>query len=159
MEPAIMENLHFIWTDSTHEMFQHFYLVTEEYYSSLVGGREKRKGFIPYNISDMIQDVILAYIGEKCVGCAGLKKYSEHDAEIKRVWVEPEYRGMGIATKMMSEAEKKAIQNGSQRAILQTREIMYDAVRLYQKLGYMKIPNYPPYDALDGAVCYAHQLG
>lgn len=72
--------------------------------------------------------------------------------------MEPEYRGMGIATKMMSELERKAIQNGSQRAILQTREIMHDAVRLYRKLGYMQIPNYPPYDTLDGAVCYAKNL-
>lgn len=153
-----MENLHFIWTDGTNEIFQHFYLVTEEYYSSLVGGRENRKDFIPYNISEMIQDVILAYIGEKCVGCAGMKKYSEHNIEIKRVWVEPEYRGRRIATKMMSEVEKKAIQCGYQRTILQTREIMLDAVGLYQKLGYTQIPNYPPYDLLEGAVCYAHQL-
>ncbi len=153
-----MEKPHFIWTDGTDEEFHHFYLVTEAYYSSLVGGRKNRKDFIPYNISEMIQDVLLAYIGEKCVGCTGMKKYAEHIVEIKRLWVEPAYRGMGIATKMMSEVEKKAIQNGFQKSILQTREIMHDAVSLYQKLGYRQILSYPPYDTLKEAVCYAKKL-
>ncbi len=153
-----MNNLNFIWTNGENENFQNFYLVTEKYYSEIVGGRENRKAFIPYNISETIQDVLLAFIGEKCVGCAGMKKYSERDVEIKRVWVEPKFRGRGIASKMMTEIEKKAVQNGFEKTILQTREIMYDAVGLYRKLGYVKIENYPPYDKLDGAVCYAKNL-
>ena len=35
---------------------------------------------------------------------------------------------------------------------------MPDAVALYTKRGYTLIPNYPPYDQLDGAVCYAKIL-
>lgn len=154
----IMENIEFIRTDGTNEVFHHFYLVTEKYYSELVGGRENRMDFIPYNISDIIQDVLLAYIDGKCVACAGLKKYSEFDVEIKRVWVEPDYRYKNIATKMMKILEEKAIENGFHRLILQTREIMYDAVALYKKLGYVQIPNYPPYDKLEGAVCYAKNV-
>ena len=42
--------------------------------------------------------------------------------------------------------------------ILQTRAIMADAVGLYEKLGYSKIENYPPYDNLVGAVCMAKNL-
>ena len=42
------------WTDGNDEDFQRFYLKTEEYYSSIVGGIENRKGFIPYNISESI---------------------------------------------------------------------------------------------------------
>lgn len=34
------------WTDGNDEDFQRFYLKTEEYYSSIVGGIENRKGFI-----------------------------------------------------------------------------------------------------------------
>ena len=153
-----MESIEFIWTDGKNEEFQHFYLITEEYYSSLVGGEENRRGFIPYNISEMIQDVLLAYIGENCVGCAGLKKYSQKDVEIKRVWVQPAYRNNGIAAQMMAKIEERAIKYGFERTILQTREIMRDAVSLYRKLGYVQIPNYPPYDKLDGAVCFAKDL-
>jgi ribosomal protein S18 acetylase RimI-like enzyme len=33
-----------------------------------------------------------------------------------------------------------------------------DAVGLYEKLGYERIKNYPPYDTMDNAVCFAKNL-
>ena len=61
------------WTDGNNRDFQRFYLSTEEYYSSLVGGVQNRKGFIPYNISESIGTVLIACIDDIAVGCAGLK--------------------------------------------------------------------------------------
>ena len=148
----------FRWTDGRDRDFQAFWLKTEEYYNQLVGGAENRKAFVPYNISDSIADVLIACDGDAAIGCAGLKPYSGNDAEIKRVWVEPAYRKNHIAQEMMSLLEKKAKENGFSRLILQTREIMTGAVRLYGKLGYHRIPNYPPYDSLEGAVCFAKEL-
>ena len=153
-----MSNLEFRWTDGTNKVFHKFYLITEDYYNRIVGGAENRKSFIPYNISTSIQDVLIAYIDDVPVACSGLKKYSESDIEIKRVWVEPEYRGHHIATDMMKIIEDKAKQQGFQKIILQTREIMKDAVKLYEKLGYNRINNYPPYNKLDGAICFAKEL-
>lgn len=49
-------------------------------------------------------------------------------------------------------------EEGFQRTILQTREIMADAVVLYVKLGYHSIDNYPPYNELNGAICFAKEL-
>ena len=153
-----MSNLEFRQTDGTNKAFHKFYLLTEDYYNRIVGGAENRKSFIPYNISTSIQDVLIAYIDDVPVACSGLKKYSESDIEIKRVWVEPEYRGYHIATDMMKIIEAKAKQQGFQKIILQTREIMKDAVKLYEKLGYNRINNYPPYNKLDGAICFAKEL-
>ena len=146
------------WTDGNDIDFQKFYMKTEEYYSNIVGGIENRKEFIPYNISECITEVLIVYIDDEAVGCAGLKRYSEIDAEIKRVWVEPEQRGHHIALDMMAQIEERASNDGYKRTILQTREIMEDAVELYKKLGYTKIDNYPPYDKLDGAICFAKEL-
>ncbi len=148
----------FEWTDGNSEDFVHFYRITENYYSAIVGGEDKRKGFIPYNLSSVIEDVLIVHAGEKSVACAGIKAYSGGDAEIKRVWVEPEYRKKHIASQMMSLLEDRARERGFSRLILQTREIMPDAVGLYTKLGYHRIENYPPYDKLDGAVCFAKEL-
>lgn len=153
-----MECIRYVWTDGNNRDFQRFYLSTEEYYSTLVGGVQNRAGFIPYNISQSIGIVLVAYIGDTAVGCAGLKSYSAADAEIKRVWVEPEYRRRHTAEEMMKLIEYKARQLGYHRTILQTREIMQEAVSLYEKLGYHRTENYPPYDKLDGAVCYAKNL-
>lgn len=146
------------WTDGTNPDFEKFYQITEDYYSKIVGGINNRKDFVPYNISDNIQSVIIAYLNEYPVACAGTKEYSESDVEIKRVWVEPQYRNRYIATEMMQMIEMEAEQSGYKRAILQTREIMTDAVKLYSKLGYYLIDNYPPYDKLSGAICFAKDL-
>ena len=105
----------FRWTDGNDRDFQRFYLKTEEYYNQLVGGAENRKAFIPYNISESIRDVLIAYDGNTAVGCAGLKPFSGSDAEVKRVWVEPEYRKHHIALKMMRLLEEKARENGFSR--------------------------------------------
>ena len=53
-----MEQIRYIWTDGSNKDFQRFYLSTEEYYSSLVGGVQNRIGYIPYNISDSICTVL-----------------------------------------------------------------------------------------------------
>lgn len=146
------------WTDGTNRDFERFYQITEDYYSKIVGGINNRKSFVSYNISSNIHNVIIAYLNEYPVACAGLKEYSGSAVEMKRVWVEPQYRNCHIASKMIHEVEAKARQLGYGRIILQTREIMADAVKLYTKLGYERIGNYPPYDKLNGAVCFAKDL-
>ena len=151
-------SLRFEWTDGNNEAFRQFYLVTEAYYSRIVGGEENRRQFIPLNLSSAVEDVLLVYLDGAAVACAGLKKYSETDAEIKRVWVEPAYRGRHIASMMMAGIEERALAKGYRRTVLQTREIMRDAVSLYARLGYRRIPCYPPYDRLEGAVCFAKDL-
>ena len=148
----------FQWTDSGDPVFQRFYLKTEEYYNQLVGGESNRKAFIPLNASGSIADVLIAFDGKTAAGCAGLKRYSSKDMEVKRVWVEPSYRGNHIARRMMELLERKALEKGYSRMILQTRAAMTVAVGLYEKLGYRLIPNYPPYDRLEGAVCFAKDL-
>ena len=153
-----MNNFSFIWTDGNNPDFYKFYVETEKYYSQLVGGACNRAGFIPHNLSESISTVLLTYCDGKPVGCAGLKPYSETDIEIKRVWVNSEYRGNHIASAMLDLLEEKAKSMNYKRTILQTRPIMADAVNLYQNRSYKLISNYPPYDILDGAICMAKDL-
>ena len=150
--------LQYTWTDGNNPAFAHFYRITEDYYSALVGGEQNRKGFVPYNLSECVETVLIVMDQGKPVACAGLKRYSQTDAEIKRVWVEPAYRRRHIAVNMMQMLEERALQQGYQRTVLQTRAVMTDAVQLYTGLGYHQIENYPPYDKLDGAVCFAKEL-
>ena len=84
--------LQYTWTDGNNPAFAHFYRITEDYYSALVCGEQNRKGFVPYNLSECVETVLIVTAQGKPVACAGLKRYSQTDAEIKRVWVEPAYR-------------------------------------------------------------------
>ena len=61
----------------------------------------------------------------------GLKRYSDDDVEVKRVWIEPDYRGQHIAANLMEMLENRARQQGFRRTILQTRQILIAAVKLY----------------------------
>ncbi len=153
-----MEKITYKWTDGNNEDFHRFYLKTEEYYSRLVGGKGNRAAFIPYNVSESISDVLIAYYGSVAVGCAGLKRYSDADVEVKRVWIDPAFRGHHIATNLMKRLEERSREQHYKRAILQTRPIMIDAVTLYTNRGYSLIQNYPPYDELEGAICMAKKL-
>lgn len=151
-------DISFRWTNGSDKAFHEFYLKTEEFYSSIVGGKKNREAFIPYNISEAISDVLIAEADGKAVGCGGLKMYSEHAIEIKRLWIEPEYRGKHIATELMERLEERAEKEGCTRLILQTRPQMEEAVGLYTKRGYKLIDNYPPYDKLEGAICFEKRI-
>lgn len=59
---------------------------------------------------------------------------------------------------MMLKIQERAKAAGFKRTILQTREIMEDAIGLYERLGYFRIDNYSPYDKMSGAVCFAKNL-
>ncbi|MBR2551212.1 MAG: GNAT family N-acetyltransferase, partial [Clostridiales bacterium] len=54
--------------------------------------------------------------------------------------------------------ESKAVELGFEKAVLQTRPQMEAAVSMYLKRGYVLIDNYPPYDNLDGAICFSKDL-
>lgn len=147
-----------VWTDGADNAFAEFYKVTENYYSRLVGGIQNRKEFVPYNNLSEIRDVLIAYQAGAPVACGSFKEYDKETVEIKRVWVNEDCRGKHIAKSIMERLEERAISRGYKRAVLQTREQMTDAIGLYTKLGYRRIANYPPYDCLTGAVCFAKEL-
>ncbi|MCR5529089.1 MAG: GNAT family N-acetyltransferase [Saccharofermentans sp.] len=151
-------DISFRWTNGSDKAFHDFYLKTEEFYSSIVGGRKNREAFIPYNISESIADVLIAESDGIAVGCGGLKMYSRNAIEIKRLWVDKEYRGNHIATEIMERLEDRAEREGCTRLILQTRPSMEEAISLYTKRGYKQIDNYPPYDKLEGAICFEKRI-
>ncbi len=153
-----MDNLEYIWTDGSNPDFARFSQDMEEYYNQMAGGEQNRKGFIPYNALKDIHDVVIVYNGNHAVACASFKEYSEEDVEIKRVWVDPNYRGHHISKKMIEMLEKRAKERGYRRAILQTREKCVEAVHLYKTMGYEQMENYPPYDRMNLAVCYGKNL-
>lgn len=150
--------LRYVWTDGTEPDFERFSEEMEAYYNSLVGGEENRKGFIPHNSLAKIHDVVMVYDGKKAVACASFKQYDDISAEIKRVWVSAPYRGNHISKEMMRLLEGRAKEKGFRKVILQTRKACVEALSLYRSLGYRQVENYPPYECLDEAVCYAKSL-
>lgn len=80
------------------------------------------------------------------------------DLEIKRVYVHPRARGVGASRALLDELERLARERGAARVILQTGDRQQDAVALYEKLSYTRIPIYEPYTAYAFSHCFEKHL-
>ncbi len=109
--------------------------------------------YAQFNKIDKIREVVVAYENEKAVGCGAFKEYSADAAEIKRMFVRPENRGRGIAGKILTEIETWAKELNFSECVLETGVKQPEAIRLYQKSGYEKIPSYGQYLNVKNSVC------
>ncbi|WP_316861543.1 bifunctional helix-turn-helix transcriptional regulator/GNAT family N-acetyltransferase [uncultured Cohaesibacter sp.] len=76
------------------------------------------------------------------IGCVGLKGTDKGYAEIKRLWVSPSARGMGLARTMMEKVEQAAVPLGINLLRLDTNSVLHEAVAMYQKLGWREIERF-----------------
>ncbi|UDY24881.1 GNAT family N-acetyltransferase [Nocardioides sp. Kera G14] len=63
-------------------------------------------------------------------------------AEIKRVWVSPDARGLGLGRRMMAELERNCAELGFATARLDTNEALPEAIAMYEKTGWTRIERY-----------------
>jgi GNAT superfamily N-acetyltransferase len=111
-----------------------------------------------YNKIDKIKHVIVAYSGELPVACGAIKEFDQKTMEVKRMFTSDSHRGKGIATQVLNELEKWALESGYSKCILETGKRLPDAVRLYQKNGYRPIPNYGQYIQMENSICFEKEL-
>ncbi|MFD3520151.1 GNAT family N-acetyltransferase [Streptomyces sp. NPDC058653] len=81
------------------------------------------------------------------VGCAGLKLPAGAPAEIKRMWVAPEARGLGLGRRFLAELETRAARHGREVLRLDTNRALSAAIGLYHSCGFEEVPafNDEPY--------------
>ena len=111
-----------------------------------------------YNKTDTIKHVVMAYSGELPVACGAIKEFDTETMEVKRMFTADSHRGKGVATQVLAELENWALELGYSRCILETGKRLPDAVRLYQKNGYLPIPNYGQYVAMENSICFEKKL-
>jgi GNAT superfamily N-acetyltransferase len=73
------------------------------------------------------------------VGSFGIESRSENDTELRRMYLDKEYRGSGIAQRMLDCAQTTARQLGFTKMILSTAQIQSAADRFYRKNGFRQI--------------------
>ncbi len=107
-----------------------------------------------FNKIDAIKHVVVTYKNNKAVACGAIKEYKQNTMEIKRMFTHSQHRGQGIASLILSELEKWAIELSYKRCILETGIKQLAAIKLYQKNGYSRIPNYGQYTNVETSVCF-----
>ncbi|TMV74752.1 GNAT family N-acetyltransferase, partial [Thioclava sp. BHET1] len=76
------------------------------------------------------------------LGCVGLKGAGDGTAEIKRLWVAPSTRGLGLSRRLVTAAEEAARDLGITLLRLDTNSALPEAVALYRRSGWVEIPRF-----------------
>ncbi len=85
---------------------------------------------------------LIARLDGRAIGCGALKAFDASSGEIKRMWVAPEARGMGVARRLLETLENAAMQAGFERILLDTNRSLAEAQALYRKSGYAETRPY-----------------
>lgn len=88
--------------------------------------------------------LLVATLHEEPVGCGGLKllRNTGHmieAAEVKRVWISPNVRGMGLGKRILAELERLAITHGARTIRLDTNRALTEAIAMYRSAGYHEV--------------------
>jgi len=111
-----------------------------------------------YNKVPGLHTVVVLYVNQNAVACGCFKKFGDDTVEIKRMFVEKEWRGKGLSRLILNELEAWAVESGFQYAVLETSIHFKVARSLYQREGYEIIDNYGQYAGLEESVCMKKKL-
>ncbi|MGW6280986.1 bifunctional helix-turn-helix transcriptional regulator/GNAT family N-acetyltransferase [Kribbella sp. NPDC055071] len=91
--------------------------------------------------------LLMATLHGEPVGCGGLKFHGDEPAEIKRMWVSPTVRGLGLGRRLLVELEREAGAHGAPAVRLETNRNLVEAIAMYRAAGYQEVPafNNEPY--------------
>jgi len=86
--------------------------------------------------------IILCKKENKFIACVAVRKFEKDIAELKRMFVQPAYQGLGIGKKLLENAIDLAIKCGYKFIRLDTLNYMTAAINLYKKYGFYEIAAY-----------------
>jgi putative acetyltransferase len=78
-------------------------------------------------------------------GCGALRHLDEGSAEIKRMYVRPQYRGQGVGRAVLAALEAQALGAGARALLLETGFDQPEALALYESAGYRRRERYGEY--------------
>lgn len=151
-----MSIIKLIRTDSSHPEFVTLVKWLDEDLAQRNG--VEQEFYDQFNKIDLIKQVIVAYEDDLPIGCGAIKKLSEDTMEVKRMFTQPAHRGKGIAAKVLQALEDWTYELGVKRCVLETGIRHYEAIALYIKSGYIRIPNYGQYKGIENSVCFEKNL-
>ncbi|MEO0473163.1 MAG: GNAT family N-acetyltransferase [Bacteroidota bacterium] len=148
--------LSFLRTDANHTDFKALVAKLDAYLAIQDG--DEHSFYDQYNQIHDIKYAIVGFQLGQAVACGAIKAFSDTQVEVKRMYVSPEVRGQGIASALLMQLENWAAELGYKSCVLETGKRQPEAVALYHKNGYRRIPNYGQYAQMDNSLCFEKLL-
>jgi GNAT superfamily N-acetyltransferase len=134
-------------------------LITElEAYLDPLYPRESQHGFsVEKLIAEGVAFFLLRADGMPAC-CGGIHLVGSEYGEIKRMYVRPEFRGLGFAKLMLKQLEDHARFHNVTLLRLETGIHQLEAIGLYEREGFYRIPPFGPYTDDPLSLCYEKRL-
>jgi DNA-binding MarR family transcriptional regulator/GNAT superfamily N-acetyltransferase len=94
----------------------------------------------PHELRPPAGVLLVAYLGAEPIGCGALKHYRDAPSDIKRMWIAPSARGLGLGRRLLAELEDRIRAAGGDTARLETNRVLTEAIAMYRKAGYVEVP-------------------
>lgn len=79
---------------------------------------------------------------DQTVACGAVHRLGPEVAEIKRMWVSPDWRGIGLGRRVLEHLEDEARSLGCSTVRLDTNSVLTEAIAMYRSAGYQAIDRY-----------------
>jgi DNA-binding MarR family transcriptional regulator/GNAT superfamily N-acetyltransferase len=94
----------------------------------------------PHEVTPPAGCFLVVYLHDEPVGCGAVKHHPGAPSDIKRMWVSPTVRGLGIGRRLLGELEACVANSGVSIARLETSRVLPEAIALYRSAGYREVP-------------------
>ena len=115
--------------------------------------------FVPSDVEGAGAAFVVARLDGQPVGCGAIRPHEPGVAEVKRMYVEPAARGLGVGRRILRELESVAGALGYVVVRLETGVKQPAAVALYERAGYQRIERYGIYAEDPLSICMEKRLG
>src|SRR5436305_11591812 len=95
---------------------------------------------LPHELRPPAGHFFVAHLHGEAVGCGGVKHHDDAPAEIKRMWIAPQARGLGLGRSLLETLEACAVANGAAIAHIETGAVLTEALSLYRSAGWVEVP-------------------
>jgi DNA-binding MarR family transcriptional regulator len=95
---------------------------------------------LPHEVRPPAGQFFVAYLHDESVGCGAVKHHSDAPAEIKRMWIAPQARGLGLGRRLLETLEACAVAGGARVAHIETSAVLPEALALYRSAGWIEVP-------------------
>lgn len=151
-----MSNFTLVRTDSANPQFKALVQKLDAYLAIQDG--DEHSFYDQFNKIDLLAHCLVAYQDEIPVGCGAIKVFDSETMEVKRMYVLPEFRGQGYGKQLLTGLEEWSLELNHSKCVLETGNRQPEAIALYTKQGYKRIPNYGQYAGILNSLCFEKSL-